>query len=1244
MAKQVPFIGRENEIRDIQAWFAETNGSRDVICIQGDGGIGKTRLLQELHKMCISSSSPFSTKVSENQELRIGIVHELTNSEWSQQFKHGLQHMALELGVKLIQTDAVHNVEKMARDILEIIETKPDVIVIRMGNNEKIRPAIEKAIEKCIPVLLFDNYLPRLSSGIAGRIITDDNKDVSQAFDQLAADISFSGPVAAIWTRGANMQERRLTTLENLPLKYPDINIIRSPNPTDTPTSKDLRQKTIELVQNNPDLKAIAVLWDEYTWEVTETLRSLGRHDILIYGFDCYSPRLIDAMRKPDRIIAAIVASNAELIGHIVVRLATSVACHETIQALTSIPALLINAADISLTEKTALNWSNYDIGWTDTLHALRTQTLDQPQTYKVLGIIDLDDRSLHLPQNLQRQIARKMSRDEFIPYLQSIRDYNKIQISGASPRAVDMQRQEIAKAFAECFNHVTDEQRVVIFIDTADALKDDSIWTEMLSYISALENCVIVVAGRTARHVYEILELKLSDKDLHLIQLKHFSDEDSLAYLNKKLELLNIYEEPGVVEKLLFLADGLPILIDLSLEAYARGSSLSWLSTIDLETLKNLPPDKLKIEKKQFEQALMRLFLETSRNLDWLMLALSYVYPMNAEMSQAVLGLSQSEIEFLLSDAQNQVFVKTLPDNRIALHDEMRRMMEEYIWPKLDPGRQRQRHYCKLASEYLEQEIENLLEEIAQSWREANSEDVLEDQSELTQEKENKCWELQLEQVDYALKADINQGMQIFNRRYDDIPQYTISNIRSKMLQLAENALTEVKDKNIDLEAGTYYGFRSRQAGYYIGAFQPETGLSILNELEKENLDVEQRVDLLTRFALYSEKTGKLLKANRYLEDALKLLESDDHPHPEWKGILYNSLGRISRMLGKWENAQLNYSKAIKLLEGTTNEMRLSTAYNNLGYVIGLQRFYDSAVMYCTDALEIQTRNGWVHSSGRTLNTLGIIYRGKREFHKSLEYTQRALEIFQNANNDEWIAQAYGEIGITQWHMGNLSRARDALEHSKKISEVRDIRSNLVNVLHALGHVNWEEGRLTEAERYFKESANLAEEIFDPRQAANSLQGLVELYYDMGYEYHRKGDLGKRDELYEKSLKTAQYWEEKYDSGEYSFTLYSGDRLRTLGNIAFDRKNYDEALEYYLLSYPKTASPWGYSRNLLPEALKKLQDRIEQLEPGQALQWCDRIEKEWKRLGRDKDVPEMMHTCQICRDHAKRRSANQKV
>ena len=49
MAGQIPFIGRQDELLEIVQAIQEAD-RRQVLCLQGPGGVGKTRLLEEIHK------------------------------------------------------------------------------------------------------------------------------------------------------------------------------------------------------------------------------------------------------------------------------------------------------------------------------------------------------------------------------------------------------------------------------------------------------------------------------------------------------------------------------------------------------------------------------------------------------------------------------------------------------------------------------------------------------------------------------------------------------------------------------------------------------------------------------------------------------------------------------------------------------------------------------------------------------------------------------------------------------------------------------------------------------------------------------------------------------------------------------------------------------------------------------------------------------------------------------------------
>jgi tetratricopeptide (TPR) repeat protein len=413
-----------------------------------------------------------------------------------------------------------------------------------------------------------------------------------------------------------------------------------------------------------------------------------------------------------------------------------------------------------------------------------------------------------------------------------------------------------------------------------------------------------------------------------------------------------------------------------------------------------------------------------------------------------------------------------------------------------------------------------------------------------------------------------------------------------------------------------------------------------ILKSLKEEYADGDKReVDMLTRLARLAEQEGDLREAIELFEKASEICRNKPALQQNWLGAVLNSLGLMNRRMGKWEAAENNYRGSLDLIRATDDPIKLASAYNNLGFIVGLRSDYERALRYCRQALKLQEVLNLRYDSGRTHNTMGIIYRGKDDYLSSLEHTNQAIAIFREFKDKRWLSRAYCERGATKWHMHQLPEADADLEKSYQLSEEIGLTSVQVVILHRKGHVAWELGNVSGAEEHFNESARLAVKVHDYHQAVNNLEGLVELYYDIGEKHHKKKEFDLRDKWYEKAEEMAERWRVEYEDKGFDFPLYSGSRLRILGNISHDREEYEEALNYYLEAYPRIASRGGYSKYALTEALDWLQERIDRLPYQVALDWCDRLEALWKEKGLSEDFPEMLSVCEICRDSAKQRA-----
>jgi tetratricopeptide (TPR) repeat protein len=878
-------------------------------------------------------------------------------------------------------------------------------------------------------------------------------------------------------------------------------------------------------------------------------------------------------------------------------------------------------------------------IGKTRLLQEVHKRYVNKSDNLFVADILDFDNRALHIRENIGLAIVNQIDKEPFDSYLRGLQDYRKMEMAGVSPERLAQEKQSVHQAFVNDFNEFSDKRRVVLLLDTMDALTETSI----LDYIATnlalrLKNTSFLIAGRNAKNIWGMLQPKLGES-VQFVELVPLEPEASESYLQQKQNLLHTALEPELAQKLLLLAQGRPILIDLAVEWIARDVPLDWLVESSLDEFESLADEEMKWRQKELEAHLVHHITQVRTQMDRLTLVMSHVYPLNVEMIVELLKIPEDEARGLFEEAQIYTFVKSLPDGRISLHDEMRRMVNGYVWPEVDPDGDRKRRDSRLATVYFEREIRDLKARIDQ-FKERDLERIGVAQE--LADMERSYWFMQADRVRYALRADWSEGISIFAEAFDEATLHYQSDIRGLLLNLVKENLEEaIKRKWHDRDARYKYDIRLVQQRLDTLGDLKETHL-ILESLKADYLEQDRQVDILTRLANCARLSANLQEAVGYLGQALAICEAEPEIMEVWGGTILNTMGWMHRLLGKWEEAARYYRQSIDLIREAGNEAKLAAAYNNLGYTIGLQKSYDSALVYGHRALAIQESLGLKYDSGRTHNALGIIHRGKENYLASLEHTNKALSIFQEFEDEEWISKAYCERGITRWHMGELQEAETDLERSYQNYKETGLRFELVNILHGRGHVAWELGKIGEAEQYFRESAEVGRQVLDFRQTVNSLEGLVELYYDVGYGYHRQGAIEKRDKWYAKAEEMAVQWKEEFEDNGYYFPLYSGSRLRILGNIAYDHEDYDTALQRYLEAYPRIASPWGYSKYMLPEALDWLQERIDQLSPQLALEWCNRIQEYWETNSLDRDFPEMISVCEIGRDNARRRVASQ--
>lgn len=787
-----------------------------------------------------------------------------------------------------------------------------------------------------------------------------------------------------------------------------------------------------------------------------------------------------------------------------------------------------------------------------------------------VADIIDFDDRTFHVAHNVGREIARLLGEKEFEPYFQVLLDWHRMEIGGVSAPRLEETALAVNETFLFCFNKISVHKRVVLLFDTTDALTGTDLWDYIISFTHHMTNCLIIISGRDAGEIYEKLYPHLG-QDVQLIDLQPLPEIDRKSYLQQKERLLHLTIEPELAQKILFLSEGKPILLDLAAEWLARNIPLAWLTDCSLEELQSLPDDQQKQWQEEFEHQLVAPVAETRQPLDWLILIMARVYPLDVAMIAYLLDISENEASELSNESRNYVFVKSLPDGRISLHDEMRRMVNTYVWPEVDPDGDRQRQESQRAVDYLEREIELLTDEIADLvTTEQTARNSADAQLELStfverERSERNLWVLRGRLLDNILFTNLSAGVEAFARMFDEATQMY-------RLRFRETLLVSVQEYADRCSPKQRYEIDIRRVKHLLDWGEYSQAKSVAGVL-LDRLDIlpEWRIDILIQRGNVEVRLGSLYEAVADFERAEQI--SKEHTLQAWLMRALNARGWAYRNLSDYDAALEDYLASYQLSLQLNDLQQTASILNNMGYVHALMGKREIAFDQCQVALRLRQDVGSPKEVGATYSTLGEIARLYDQPAEAMTYYTKALDIFTRENDIEWMSTVRCGRGVAFLQQNELRRAEEDLKWA-----LGTCSTNLVpQILHYLGRVYWENKELEHACEWFEKCRSLSRQIGEKVYDFRSFADLLDLYWELGY-YHQWQEC--------KSELESRYAENKNNS-------VRGSALRKIADLAICHGDYDAAVSLYKLGLPLTVKYTIRSSHLIGEQLRNTDQRI---------------------------------------------------
>jgi serine/threonine protein kinase/tetratricopeptide (TPR) repeat protein len=184
----------------------------------------------------------------------------------------------------------------------------------------------------------------------------------------------------------------------------------------------------------------------------------------------------------------------------------------------------------------------------------------------------------------------------------------------------------------------------------------------------------------------------------------------------------------------------------------------------------------------------------------------------------------------------------------------------------------------------------------------------------------------------------------------------------------------------------------------------------------------------------------GRVVPAKEILDRSAERIRSEFADRPELKARLLETMGKVYRALGVYDEAAPLLQSAVEnqtAAYGADSAEVAVTSTTLAGLLVARGR-YDEAIpmlknIIATERLKLAPDDV---ERARALNNLGNAYRAQRDFEKALPYLEEALAVREKALGPEHVevAKQLVNVGGTRVQLGDESGARRDLERALEI------------------------------------------------------------------------------------------------------------------------------------------------------------------------------------------------------------------
>ncbi|MTI31701.1 tetratricopeptide repeat-containing sensor histidine kinase [Xanthovirga aplysinae] len=311
------------------------------------------------------------------------------------------------------------------------------------------------------------------------------------------------------------------------------------------------------------------------------------------------------------------------------------------------------------------------------------------------------------------------------------------------------------------------------------------------------------------------------------------------------------------------------------------------------------------------------------------------------------------------------------------------------------------------------------------------------------------------------------------------------------------------------------------------------------------------------------------LHKSLEFSKKALNIAEEIQWP----KGIAtsLSNQGRYYREIGDYRRATAPLLKALKISNEIKDQKLAVIILGDLG--LSFTHLKDKefeALDYLEQALQISQKIGFIPGECRTLSFIGRYYYQKKEYEKSIDFYQKAIEKLPYVETTRGTATLMENMGLSYRKMEHPLKARQYFLDAYNILKTTDNIRVISELLKHIGDTYQDSGDNNLALDYYKKALDYSIKSSWEEQSVELYQTIANMYaaennYEQAFTYG-KLQANYKDSLYRENLADQFEILQKLTSTEKQLSRMEKDLLSQKNKVQKAELEKRRILSYFLI------------------------------------------------------------------------------